>query len=170
MDKYLEVGKIVSTHGIRGQLRVDPWCDTPQFLCQFKKLYSKDGNVCFDVTSAYVQKRIVIITIKGVDTVEKAEQMRGKILYIDRDDITLEEGTYFIKDLLGLKVIDVDTGLYYGKLTDVFKTGANDVYQVTSDTNKNHLIPAIDEVIIETDIKGKELRIRPIKGLFDDED
>lgn len=169
MEQYLEIGKVVSTHGLRGELRVDPWCDSPQFLCQFKTLYLKKGETKLSVSSR-PHKTIAIVKAKGIDTIEEAEKLRGRILYINRSDARLAPGEYFIQDLMGLDVIDIDTSKSYGKITDVLKTGANDVYQVTDEKKKDYLIPVIDDVVKEIDINCGKVLIKPLKGIFDDED
>lgn len=169
MEQYLEIGKVVSTHGLRGELRVDPWCDSPQFLCQFKTLYLKKGETKLSVSSR-PHKTIAIVKAKGIDTIEEAEKLRGRVLYINRSDARLAPGEYFIQDLMGLDVIDIDTSKNYGKITDVLKTGANDVYQVTDEKKKDYLIPVIDDVVKEIDINGGKVLIKPLKGIFDDED
>lgn len=169
MEQYLEIGKVVSTHGLRGELRVDPWCDSPQFLCQFKTLYLKKGETKLSVSSR-PHKTIAIVKAKGIDTIEEAEKLRGRVLYINRSDARLAPGEYFIQDLMGLDVIDIDTSKSYGKITDVLKTGANDVYQVTDEKKKDYLIPVIDDVVKEIDISGGKVLIKPLKGIFDDED
>lgn len=169
MEQYLEIGKIVGTHGLKGELRVDPWCDSPQFLCQFKTLYLTRGNTKLEVKSR-PHKNIAIVKVKGIDTIEDADKLRNKILYMNRDDTKLAEGEYFIQDLIGMEVKDVDNGTVYGTLTDVFKTGANDVYQVTDDNKKDYLIPVIDEVVINISLDENKVYIRPLKGIFDDED
>lgn len=169
MEQYLEIGKVVSTHGLRGELRVDPWCDSPQFLCQFKTLYLKKGETKLSVSSR-PHKTIAIVKAKGIDTIEEAEKLRGRILYINRSDARLAPGEYFIQDLMGLDVIDIDTSKSYGKITDVLKTGANDVYQVTDEKKRDYLIPVIDDVVKEIDINGGKVLIKPLKGIFDDED
>lgn len=169
MEQYLEIGKVVSTHGLRGELRVDPWCDSPQFLCQFKTLYLKNGETKLSVSSR-PHKTIAIVKAKGIDTIEEAEKLRGRVLYINRSDARLAPGEYFIQDLMGLDVIDIDTSKSYGKITDVLKTGANDVYQVTDEKKKDYLIPVIDDVVKEIDINGGKVLIKPLKGIFDDED
>ncbi len=169
MEQYLEIGKVVSTHGLRGELRVDPWCDSPQFLCQFKTLYLKKGETKLSVSSR-PHKTIAIVKAKGIDTIEEAEKLRGRVLYINRSDARLAPGEYFIQDLMGLDVIDIDTSKSYGKITDVLKTGANDVYQVTDEDKKDYLIPVIDDVVKEIDINGGKVLIKPLKGIFDDED
>lgn len=169
MEQYLEIGKVVSTHGLRGELRVDPWCDSPQFLCQFKTLYLKKGETKLSVSSR-PHKTIAIVKARGIDTIEEAEKLRGRVLYINRSDARLAPGEYFIQDLMGLDVIDIDTSKSYGKITDVLKTGANDVYQVTDEKKKDYLIPVIDDVVKEIDINGGKVLIKPLKGIFDDED
>lgn len=169
MEQYLEIGKVVSTHGLRGELRVDPWCDSPQFLCQFKTLYLKKGETKLSVSSR-PHKTIAIVKAKGIDTIEEAEKLRGRVLYINRSDARLAPGEYFIQDLMGLDVIDIDTSKSYGKITDVLKTGANDVYQVTDEKKTDYLIPVIDDVVKEIDINGGKVLIKPLKGIFDDED
>lgn len=169
MEQYLEIGKVVSTHGLRGELRVDPWCDSPQFLCQFKTLYLKKGETKLSVSSR-PHKTIAIVKAKGIDTIEEAEKLRGRVLYINRSDARLAPGEYFIQDLMGLDVIDIETSKSYGKITDVLKTGANDVYQVTDEKKKDYLIPVIDDVVKEIDINGGKVLIKPLKGIFDDED
>lgn len=169
MKKYLEAGKIVGTHGIRGEVRVDPWCDSPAFLAQFKTLYLKEGQEKIKVTSR-PHKNICLVKIKDVETIEQAEMLRGQIVYIDRKDVKLPKGQHFIQDLIGCKVVDADNGTEYGQLTDVFKTGANDVYTVKSPEGKDYLVPVIDEVVIEKNVEKGIILIRPMKGLFGDED
>jgi 16S rRNA processing protein RimM len=169
MEQFLEIGKIVGTHALKGELRVDPWCDSPQFLCKFKELYLDKGNKKLTVNSR-PHKNIAIVKVKGVDTIEEADKLRGKILYMNRKDAKLADGEYFIQDLMGMEVLDVDNGTRYGTLTEVFKTGANDVYQVTDDNKNDYLIPVIDEVVISVNLEENTVLIRPLKGIFDDED
>lgn len=168
--QYLDSGKIVGTHGIKGEVRIDPWCDSPEFLCMFKKLYLDEKGQTFIEVKSRPHKNITLAKIKGVDTIEDAEKLRGKIVYINRNDISLEEGVNFVQDLIGLEVRDADNDTVYGKISDVIRTGANDVYEITDSDGKKYLAPVIDEVIIETDIDNGFVLIRPMKGIFDDED
>lgn len=168
LKQYLEAGKIVGTHGLKGEVRIDPWCDSAEFLCKFKKLYYADKTE-ISVVSARPHKNIAIVLFKGITSVEQAELLRGKIVYIDRKDAHLPKNTYFIQDIIGLKVYDADTDKEYGEVTDVMKTGANDVYQITKD-GRDYLIPVIPDVVIKTDIENGILLIRPLEGIFDDED
>lgn len=169
MKKYLEIGKIVSVHGLKGDVKVQPWCNEPEFICEFDRLYSKDGKREFEVEHCRVQKNMVIMKLKGVDSVEDGQALRNKILFMDRDDIELEEGYYFFQDLIGLTVIDVDNQKIYGKIKDVLQTGANDVYHIQSDNGKAYYIPAIADVIIKTDLQDEKMYIRPLEGLFDED-
>lgn len=168
--KYLEAGKIVGTHGLRGELRVKPWCDSAEFLTRFSTLYLDGGETPVRVLSARAHKNLVLMVLEGVDSVEKADRLRGKVLYLDRGDVALPPGIYFMQDLIGLDVYDADTFIYYGSLTEVMRTGANDVYQITSQDHKNRLIPAVPEFIREIDLEKGKMLIRPVKGIFDDAD
>ena len=170
LKRFLESGKIVNTHGLKGDVKVEPWCDSPEFLCSFKKLYLKSGEQKLRVKSAKVQKTLAILHFDGIDTIEQAEAMRNSVLFIDRNDVSMDDGVYFVQDLIGLSVTDADDGHAYGKVTDVFKTGANDVYEITDENGKKYLIPAIPDVVTEMEIQSGIVKIRPIKGIFDDED
>ncbi len=160
----METGKIVNVHGLKGEVKVYPWCDSPEVLCQFDVLYTNKGTVPMEVQSSRIQKNMVLIKFKGIDTIEQAEELKNKVLYIDREDVELEEGTYFIQDLIGLQVFDADTNEYYGVLSDVLETGANDVYTIKNEElHKEFLIPAIPDVVVSTDIKGNRMTIRPLE-------
>ena len=166
MKRFLEIGKIVAVQGLKGEIRVDPWCDSPDFLCEFEQLYFNKGETPVTVVRARPHKNIVLMKIEGVDTPEEAQKLRGKILYMDREDVELEEGCYFVQDLIGLEVIDADDNTVYGKLSQVTATGANDVYHIKNGENE-YLIPAIPDVIVKTDIENGQLLIRKMEGLFD---
>lgn len=169
--RYLECGKIVSTHGVRGEVRVQPWCDTPAYLCGFVTLYLRKGEKAVEVESARVNKNMVLLKLRGVDDLDAAVTLRGSVVYIDREDAPEDEsGGFFVQDLLGLRALDADTGRDWGELTDVFFTGANDVYEITGEDGVKRLIPAIRDVVLETDPEAGFLRIRPLEGLFDPED
>lgn len=168
--EFLEIGKIVSTSGLKGEVRVQPWSDSPDFLTSFSVLYFNEGEQKIAVERARPQKNVVVLKLGGVDTVETANALRGKVLYVARADVKLPERTFFVQDLIGLRVIDADDPtVEYGTLTDVSQTGANDVYHITKE-GRTTLIPAIRQVVEETDLEKGEMRIRPMKGLFDDAD
>ena len=165
---YIETGKIVTTHGVRGTLRVQPWCDTPDFLCKFKVLYIKSGAEFKPLTvlSAHAHKNVVLVNIDGVTSIEKADTLKNKILYIARKDLNLEDGNFLIDDIIGCVAIDSKTGKQLGIITDVSKTGANDVWHI-EDNNKEYLIPVIESVVKEVNIEKERVIISPIPGIFD---
>ena len=119
------------------------------------------------VEKARVQKNMVLLKLRGVDTPEAAQALRGKVLYLDREDDTLEEGQHYVQDLLGMTVADADTGRVYGVLRDVSRTGANDVYHVEFPDGVVELVPAIPQVVVRIDIEAGRMEIRPLEGLFD---
>lgn len=172
IKSFLEIGEIVGTHGVRGEVRVNPWCDTPEFMTKFKTLYfDNNGSCAVQVKSARPHGNIVLLTINDVDTVEKAQKLRGKVLYMKRSDARLPKGKYFIAELIGCSVYDADDeAKCYGVLTDVSPTGANDVWHITDTDGKEYLIPAIPDVVISTEVESDRIIIRPLKGIFDDED
>lgn len=173
---YLEAGMVVGTHGVQGELRIQPWCDSPQQFCTLKTLYwDAAGQKPVSVKSR-AHKSLALVKMEGVDTVEAAAALRGRVVYLDRNDLDLK-GRHFIQDLIGLKVVDAeDASIVYGEITDVSATGANDVYHMRTtegtagEKPKEILIPVIPSVIIGVDVDGGIVRLRPMKGLLDDED
>ena len=167
--EFLEVGQIVGTHGVRGGMRVKPWSDDSDFLSDFKRVYIGNGETEYKIASAKAHGKVTLLDIKGVDSIEKAEALRGKVLLVKRDDISLPEGRYFVDELVGCSVTDADTGVCLGIITDVSKTGANDVWHITRD-DEEYLVPAIPDVIVSVDVEKEIAVLRPLKGIFDDED
>lgn len=162
--EYLEAGKIVNTHGIKGEVKIMPYTDVPELLCEFDRLFLNKQEIFIE--RSRVAKNMVIAKFEGVDTPEQAEKLRNKILYMHRDDLELDDDTYFIQDLIGIEVKDAETGVIYGKITDVMQTGANDVY-VIKGNDREYLIPAIADVVVSTDIDNNEMTIKVLDGLFD---
>ncbi len=170
LKQYIEAGKITGTHGIRGEMRLDAWSDSPEFMTGFKTLYlNAEGTEKWTKVTCRPHKNIAIVKVAGIDTVEQAEKFRGKMVYISRKDAKLPKGKYFVQDLLGCAVLDADNGKLYGEISDVSKTGANDVWHIKNGENE-YLIPVIDDVVINVDVENNKVEIRPLKGIFDDED
>lgn len=165
---FLEIGQIVGTHGVRGELRVQPWCDAPQVLASMRTLYLQQGATAVRVRSR-VHKTMVLMTMDGVDTVEQAQAMKNEILWLRREDMHLPKGKHFVQDIIGCHVFDADSGVDYGVVTDVSNTGANDIYHLRY-KGTEVLIPAIKEIVLEVSPENDRIAIRPMKGLFDDED
>lgn len=166
--EYLEAGKIVNIHGIRGEVKIMPYCDSPELLCEFDRLFLGKSLKEIYIQRSRVQKNMVICKIEGIDSPEQAEKLRNQMLYMHRDDLELDENTYFIQDLIGITVKDADTGEIYGTIDDVLQTGANDVYSIKNG-NKNYLVPAIADVVVDTDIDSEIMTIRVPEGLFDED-
>ena len=169
VKQFLEAGRIVGTHGVRGEMRVEPWCDSAEFLKKIKHLYFDEGKKDAGLVASRVHKTLLLIKLEGVDTATEADLYRGRILYLNRKDVRLPKNRYFIEDLLGLTVVDDHTAVVYGKITEVFPTGANHVYRIANEQGEEFLFPAVDAMISKTDIEGGKLYVRPIPGIFNDE-
>ncbi len=169
---YLELGQIVGTHGIKGEIRINPWCDSPDFAKKFRTVYfDREGKAPVKVITSRAHGNIILMKLENVETVEAAQTLRNRILYIKRTDASLPKGTWFIEELIGCDVYDADDeGIRYGKITDVSPTGANDVWHITDDDGIEFLIPSIKEVVISVDVEKNSVIIRPLKGIFDDAD
>ena len=113
---------------------------------------------------------MVLLTVEGITDIESAEQMRNKVIFIDRNDVKLPQGSHFIEDLIGCEVLDTSTGKKLGELCNVSTTGANDVWHIQTENGKEYLIPAIPDVVDQVDIDARKVTITPLKGIFDDED
>ena len=171
MKQYLELGQIVSTHGVRGEMRFNPWCDSADFATKFNTLYfDAEGKQPVAVQSARVHGNIVLLKLEGIDTMEKAQALRQKVLYIDRESADLPENTWFVEDLLGCRVVEDGTDTVYGSITDVQKYPANDVWTVKEPSGKEVLVPAIKDVVVSADIENKTVYIKALKGLFSGEE
>ncbi len=167
---YLEIGQIVGTHGIKGEIRVNPWCDSPDFIRQFKTLYyDKKGEKAVSVTACRSHGNIALLKLGGIDTVESAAALRSKVLYMKRSDAEIDDGSYFIAELKDCTVVDAENeNIIYGILSDVSQTGANDVWHIKKD-GKEYLIPSIPDVVKSVDVVSGIIKITPLKGIFDDE-
>ena len=170
IKQFLECGKIITTHGIAGEVKVQSWCDSPEDMLSLDTLYFEGGKKTVRVERSRKHKNMVLLKLEGIDTVEQAAALRNRILYLNREDLLLAEDEYFVQDLLGSEVIDADTRAVYGILSDVTQTGANDVYHLTCPDGSLKLVPVIPQVVIETNPKENFIRIRPLRGLFEDED
>lgn len=163
-EQYLEVGKITNVHGVMGEVRVQPWADSPEFLCQFKTLYVDKTHWPIQVERTRVHKNMVILKFAGVTDVPSALAMRNAILYIDRRDVQLPEGAFFLADLYGLEVRDARTGQVLGKVADVLTLPANNVYVVRGG-ERELMIPAVPQFIAETNPEEGYLRVNMLEGL-----
>ena len=160
----IEVGKIVNTHGIRGDVKINPFMDDVEAFRKFKYLYVKDNKV--KVKGVKFVKNNPIVSLEGTDSVEKAELLRNTPVYIDEEMLPeLSDNEFYIKDIINLNVETKD-GEYLGKITDVFKTGSNDVYEILKEDGKKFLIPAISQVVKEINIKENKVTVELLEGLL----
>lgn len=161
-NQFLDAGEIVNTHGIRGEVKIMPWADSPEFLCQFDTFYM-DGKPV-KVLSARPHKTMVLSQLEGVDTVEKAMRLKGKVLSIDRTGVELPDGRHFLADLMGLTVLDNATGEELGTIEDILTPPAHEVYVVRG-RGKEYMIPAVDAFLAETNVEGGYIRVNLIEGM-----
>lgn len=159
-QQYIEAGKIINTHGVAGEVKIEVWLDSPEFLKKFKRYYL-DG-VELSVESARVHKGFLLAKLKGVDTVEAAMALKTRTIYIARGDAGLPKGGYFLSDIFGASVVD-EEGRPVGELTDVMETPASPVYVVTGESE--HLIPAVPEFILNVDTDAGIVKVHLIEGM-----
>ena len=166
-EQYLECGKIINTHGVRGACKIESWCDSPEVLCELKRMYykKKDEFIELTVTKASVHKGCALVYFWGIDDMESAQLLKNRVVYADRDDIELDDDRVFIADIIGLPVFDEASGAKLGELADVIESPASDLFCVKTADGKEVLVPAVDEFIGHIDESG--VYLCPIPGMFD---
>ena len=169
MQEFLEIGQIVNTFGIKGMVKIKPFTDDIKRFDRLKKVYIETGKTKkeYEVEEVKYHKDMVLIKFKGIDKVEDAEMLRNSYLKVARkDEPELEEGTYYIADLIGLNVYS-DDGNLLGKVDDIFNNGGKcDIYAVKDKTGKQILLPAISDVVKEINLKDGKIVVHLIKGLI----
>ena len=167
-QQFLEAGRITKLQGLKGELRMQYYCDGPERLDGLKTLYLDKGKTPVGLTaSRYLKSDVTVIKLEGIDTPEDAQKLIGKTLYLNRNDLELSEDEWFIADLIGLSVVDADNGRVYGKIDEIYQNGSTDVYSLRTPEGKQYLFPAIPEVLLETDLDGGKILIRPLPNLFE---
>lgn len=168
MDKYLELGQIVNTFGIKGQVKVMPFTDDIKKFDKLKEIYieKKHELKLFQIEKVNYSKNMVILKLKGIETPEEAERLRNSYLKINRKDAKkLPEGTYYIADLIGLDVY-TDENKLLGKVDYIYNAGSSDIYVIKDEQGKEILLPAIKEVLKQVDLENKKIIVHIIKGLI----
>lgn len=169
MEQYLEIGKIINKRGIRGELKIESYCASPEDFSVFETVFlSPDGADERTVESCKPYRGFVYLKLSHVETPEAADRLRGKTLYVHRSQVDLDEGDFLIADLIGLPVYDADNGKEYGTIVDIVNYGRNDIYVIRKD-GAEYMLPAVDEFIVETDL-DRGVAVRPIPGLFDEQE
>ncbi len=169
MKQFLEVGMVNNTHGIRGELKFTLWCDDINYLKQLNVLYLDDkGEKPVKIISVRPQKNIAILKLENINTIEQAEELKGRVLYCNRDDAVIDENANYIADLIGCYVVDIDTEEEYGQVKDVLNYGSCDIYDIES-WGRHTLIPATPDIVKEINTEYQVIRIKKMKGLFDED-
>ncbi|KAB3531408.1 16S rRNA processing protein RimM [Alkaliphilus serpentinus] len=164
--KYLRVGKIASTHGIKGAVKVFPTTDYPERFEELKYVYL-DKTDKLIINNVQYQKNMVILTFKEFNDINQVERLKGKELFIDESQRRkLPEDTYYIADIIGIDVY-TDKDVYLGKVKDIIQTGPSEVYVIGNDEGKEYMIPSVKEFIPIIDIDNKRIVVKPIEGMIE---
>lgn len=163
---YLECGKIINTHGVRGTVKLESWCDTPEILADLSILWRKVGDEFrpIRVLRTSIFKQFVLADLEGITDVDAAIPLKNTVVYAAREDLDPGDG-YFIADLLGLPVFDQTTGTECGKLRDVINRGAQDIYVIDT-PNGERMVPVVDEFVARVNL-DEGIYITPIPGMLD---
>ena len=167
MTKYLEIGQIVNTFGIKGMVKVKPFTDNIERFSNLEKIYikNKSGQTEYKIQKVKYHKNMVLVKFEGIENPEQADLLRNSYLIVDREtEEPLEAGRYYIVDMIGLDVF-TDDNEYLGKLEDIYNTGSNDIYVVKNELGKQVLLPAIEDVIKNIDMDNKKVIVHLIPGL-----
>ena len=163
-QKFIDAGEIVTTHGVRGEVKVQPWLDDPEMLCEFERC--RIDGVEYNIENCRVQKTCDLVKLSGIDTMEAAQAMRGKIVQLYREDI--DDEVIFAVELMGVNVFS--EGKCIGKITNVLDYPGNSVYVVGDETRDDlYMIPAVKAFVLSTDLEKNEMHIRLIEGMRTDE-
>lgn len=169
---YLECGQIINTHGCKGDMKADPWTDSPKDFCALKRVFIGDGEEKVEkkiLRTSILQGRFILLSLEGVSDMDAADGMRGTTLYALREDFHLKEGQYFLSDVIGLPVLDAREGREgekLGDVADILPGAAAPIYAVSTPQGQV-LVPAVPAFIKEV-VPGEYVRMAPIAGMFDD--
>ena len=159
--ELIEAGRIVNTHGVRGEVKIEVWLDSPQFFKSFGRIALGPGEER-KILAARTHKNFVIAQLEGVEDVNDAMRLKGKTVFVRREDAALPKGAFFLQDIIGARVVD-ETGEEIGTLAEIMETPASNVYVVRGETE--HLIPAVPAFILKTDVDAGVIVARLIEGM-----
>ena len=175
VSRFIECGKIINTHGCRGDVKAEPWTDTPRDLIDLGRVFIGDGEDKKEIKilrGSVMQGRFLMLSLEGVESMDAADALRNTVLYAAREDFHLAEGQYFLSDALGLPVYDTREGRegnLLGTVTDISPNAASDIYTVKTPDGAEVLVPAIPVFVTEV-IPGECVRMAPIDGMFENRD
>ena len=168
MKKYLEAGKVRNTHGVKGAMKVEHWCDTPQIFASLPAVYTAFGDIYKEhkiVSASIAGDGTLIVRLEDANTFEEAAKLKNVVLYADREDLPTRPDRIYIADVIGMAVLDAATGEKYGTVSDITTTGVQELY-VISTPNGEKLMPAVN-AFIDRVVFGEGVYIKPIPGLLD---
>lgn len=167
MKQFIEAGEFVTTHGVLGELKLYPWCDSAEFAAALPRLYfTPQGGRETKVEAARVHKGMCLMRLHGVDSLDAARAYIRKVAYFNRADVTLPEGRWFVQDIIGCRVLDADTGAEYGTITAIDRPAASDVYTIRNEAGETFLFPAVPEFLAALSPEKGIVTVRPIPGMF----
>ena len=169
MQRYLEAGKVLTTHGVRGEVKAELWCDGTDFLKQCRHPYRSDsGAAPLELISVRPAGRAALLQFKEIGDMDAARRLSGTVLYFDREETRLPEGRWFTADLIGCEVRDADNGTVYGTVISVEHPGPQDIYTVKGADGKEYMFPGVDAFLKERNPPEGYILVSPIPGMFDD--
>ncbi len=175
ISRFIECGKIINTHGCHGDVKAEPWTDTPRDLIDLGRVFLGEGEDKRErkiLRGAVMQGRFLMLSLEGVESMEAADALRNQVLYAAREDFHLAEGQYFLSDAIGLPVLDAREGregMVLGVVEDISPNAASDIYTVRTPDGGEVLVPAIP-VFVKEVIPGECVRMTPIDGMFENSD
>lgn len=161
-EAFIEAGRIVNTHGVRGEVRIEVWLDSPDYLAGFPRIFV-DG-IEKRIRSSFVHKQFLVAVLEGINDVNSAMPLKGKTVKVAREDARLPEGGYFLQDLLGAAVRTED-GKTVGTLTEILERPASNIYVVTDTSGTEHMIPAVPAFVIAANADAGQITVRMIEGM-----
>ena len=169
-QRYLETGRILTTHGVRGEVKIEPWADSPDFFRRLKRLYLRAPGPERELEIERVRTAgaFVLCKFRGFDTPEQAAVLRGRTVFFDRGDVVLPEGRFFLSDAVGMSVLDAENGALLGRVTGVTDTGAQTLFEAVTPSGVRFLVPCVPAFIERADTERGELRIHNMPGLIGD--
>lgn len=167
MIKYLEAGKLINTHGVRGEFKFDAWCDDASCYLKIKKFYlSEDGKNELPVTAIRRFGKFMLVKFEGIDSLDDALKYKGRVIYVDREDVPKAENAVFLADIIGLNAIDIDTDKPFGKVIDFTDKGSGNLYEILLESGNTVYIPAIEVFTKKIDVESG-VYFKLIEGLID---
>ncbi|MBP3320261.1 MAG: 16S rRNA processing protein RimM [Clostridia bacterium] len=168
-NQYLPVGKFVGVRGLNGELKVDSWMDNPDDFCKLKNIFIKKNNqnILVNIINYRYHKSHILVKLKNICDRTGADEFVNHEIYAHRDNIPKNSDRYFIQDLINCQVIDFSSNKIYGVLSNIFNTGANDIY-VIKNNNKEYLVPIIPGTVKDINLDHNKIYISPISGIFDE--